>query len=51
MRITFGDQYPAKPPKVRFTSEMFHPNGESQALVIEPASVMPADDESFVVPV
>ena len=27
LRITFGDQYPAKPPKVRFTSEMYHPNG------------------------
>ena len=26
MRLTFTDQYPDKPPRVRFTSEMFHPN-------------------------
>lgn len=26
LRITFSDQYPEKPPRVRFTSEMFHPN-------------------------
>ena len=26
MRITFGDQYPDKPPRVRFCCEMFHPN-------------------------
>ena len=26
MRLTFNDQYPDKPPRVRFTSEMFHPN-------------------------
>jgi ubiquitin-conjugating enzyme E2 A len=26
LRITFGEQYPEKPPRVRFTSEMFHPN-------------------------
>jgi len=26
LRITFGERYPEKPPKVRFTSEMFHPN-------------------------
>jgi ubiquitin-conjugating enzyme E2 A len=26
LRLTFTDQYPEKPPKVRFTSEMFHPN-------------------------
>lgn len=28
MRITFGDRYPDKAPKVRFTGEMFHPNGK-----------------------
>ena len=24
--MTFGEQYPEKPPRVRFTSEVFHPN-------------------------
>ena len=26
LRITFTDNYPEKPPRVRFTSDMFHPN-------------------------
>lgn len=26
LRITFGERYPDKPPRVRFTSEVFHPN-------------------------
>uniref|UniRef100_A0A803PDM1 UBC core domain-containing protein n=1 Tax=Cannabis sativa TaxID=3483 RepID=A0A803PDM1_CANSA len=26
LRLTFGNNYPEKPPRVRFTSEMFHPN-------------------------
>mmetsp|Transcript_32843 Transcript_32843/g.53289 ORF Transcript_32843/g.53289 Transcript_32843/m.53289 type:complete len:156 (+) Transcript_32843:126-593(+) len=26
LRLTFGESYPDRPPKVRFTSEMFHPN-------------------------
>ncbi|KAK9811384.1 hypothetical protein WJX72_002972 [[Myrmecia] bisecta] len=26
LRIIFSENYPDKPPKVRFTSEMFHPN-------------------------
>lgn len=26
LRITFTEHYPEKPPRVRFTSEMFHPN-------------------------
>ena len=26
MRLTFCDRYPEKPPKVRFTTKMFHPN-------------------------
>ncbi|KAG7775403.1 hypothetical protein KL930_003603 [Ogataea haglerorum] len=26
LRLTFDEQYPNKPPNVRFTSEMFHPN-------------------------
>eukprot|EP00295_Goniomonas_pacifica_P009078 CAMPEP_0175841846 /NCGR_PEP_ID=MMETSP0107_2-20121207/20156_1 /TAXON_ID=195067 ORGANISM="Goniomonas pacifica, Strain CCMP1869" /NCGR_SAMPLE_ID=MMETSP0107_2 /ASSEMBLY_ACC=CAM_ASM_000203 /LENGTH=159 /DNA_ID=CAMNT_0017155859 /DNA_START=18 /DNA_END=497 /DNA_ORIENTATION=+ len=26
LRLTFCDQYPDKPPKVRFTTKMFHPN-------------------------
>ena len=26
LRIQFSDQYPSKPPRVRFTCEMFHPN-------------------------
>ncbi len=28
LRMTFCDQYPDKPPKVRFTTKVFHPNGE-----------------------
>jgi ubiquitin-conjugating enzyme E2 A len=27
LRMTFCDQYPDKPPKVRFTTKAFHPNG------------------------
>jgi len=26
LRLQFPEQYPSKPPKVRFTCEMFHPN-------------------------
>ncbi|KAA8492100.1 Ubiquitin-conjugating enzyme E2 2 [Porphyridium purpureum] len=26
LRLTFTEQYPEKPPRVRFTCEMFHPN-------------------------
>ncbi|XP_068655328.1 ubiquitin-conjugating enzyme E2 1-like [Aristolochia californica] len=26
LRLTFGDNYPEKPPRVCFTSEVFHPN-------------------------
>ncbi|KAG9440023.1 hypothetical protein H6P81_020188 [Aristolochia fimbriata] len=26
LKLTFGDNYPEKPPRVRFTSEVFHPN-------------------------
>lgn len=26
LRLTFTDRYPEKPPKVRFVSEVFHPN-------------------------
>lgn len=26
MRMQFPDQYPEKPPRVRFITEMFHPN-------------------------
>lgn len=26
LRLTFCDRYPEKPPKVRFTTKMFHPN-------------------------
>mmetsp|Transcript_35534 Transcript_35534/g.49329 ORF Transcript_35534/g.49329 Transcript_35534/m.49329 type:complete len:156 (+) Transcript_35534:197-664(+) len=26
LRMTFGEQYPEKPPRIRFTSEIFHPN-------------------------
>ena len=26
MRIIFSDSYPEKPPRVRFTSEVYHPN-------------------------
>lgn len=27
LRLQFPDQYPDKPPRVRFTCDMFHPNG------------------------
>ncbi|KAL5705580.1 hypothetical protein ACHQM5_023868 [Ranunculus cassubicifolius] len=27
LRLTFGNNYPEKPHRVRFTSEIFHPNG------------------------
>lgn len=27
LRLVFPENYPEKPPKVRFTTEMFHPNG------------------------
>ena len=39
LRITYGDQYPDKPPRVRFTSEMVsRPSLQpSQALVLAPA--------------
>merc|ERR1712216_201953 len=33
MRIFFHDEYPAKPPKVRFTCEMFHPNVYSDGVL------------------
>lgn len=26
LRLTFSESYPEKPPRVRFTSEVFHPN-------------------------
>ncbi|KAF5834871.1 ubiquitin-conjugating enzyme/RWD-like protein, partial [Dunaliella salina] len=26
LRLSFADTYPAKPPKVRFVTEIFHPN-------------------------
>lgn len=26
LRLTFSEQYPEKPPRVRFTCQMFHPN-------------------------
>lgn len=26
LRLIFGENYPAKPPRVRFTSDVFHPN-------------------------
>jgi ubiquitin-protein ligase len=29
LRLQFPDQYPDKPPRVRFTCDMFHPNGGS----------------------
>lgn len=25
-RITFNENYPEKPPRIRFTTDMFHPN-------------------------
>ena len=29
LRLTFTDQYPDRPPRVRFVSDVFHPNGAS----------------------
>ena len=28
LRLSFGENYPEKPPRVRFTSDVFHPNGK-----------------------
>jgi hypothetical protein len=28
LRMIFGEHYPEKPPRVRFTTDVFHPNGE-----------------------
>lgn len=28
LRLIFGEHYPEKPPRVRFTSDVFHPNGK-----------------------
>ena len=28
LRLIFGENYPEKPPRVRFTSDVFHPNGK-----------------------
>ena len=28
IRLQFPDQYPEKPPRVKFVTEMFHPNSE-----------------------
>ncbi len=36
LRITFGEQYPDKPPRVRFTSEMFHPNVSGHCSMLAP---------------
>lgn len=34
VKLTFPDEYPAKPPTVKFVSKMFHPNvKESNGLV------------------
>lgn len=30
LRLIFGENYPEKPPRVRFTSDIFHPNGKCQ---------------------
>jgi ubiquitin-conjugating enzyme E2 A len=28
LKLTFPEDYPSKPPKVKFTTEIFHPNGK-----------------------
>ncbi len=28
--MEFSEEYPNKPPKVRFVSKLYHPNGEAQ---------------------
>jgi ubiquitin-conjugating enzyme E2 A len=32
LKLTFPDDYPSRPPKVKFTTEIFHPNGEFTVL-------------------
>ena len=34
LRLTFTEHYPDKPPRVRFTSEVFHPNGVCACAVL-----------------
>ncbi|GAB0489658.1 hypothetical protein MMPV_000883 [Pyropia vietnamensis] len=38
LRLTFSEQYPEKPPRVRFTCQMFHPN--------DPNASSPANPEA-----
>mmetsp|Transcript_14822 Transcript_14822/g.17903 ORF Transcript_14822/g.17903 Transcript_14822/m.17903 type:complete len:156 (+) Transcript_14822:297-764(+) len=33
LRLTFSEQYPEKPPRIRFTSDVFHPNVYSDGLL------------------
>jgi ubiquitin-protein ligase len=33
LRLTFSEHYPDKPPRVRFTNEVFHPNVYSDGTV------------------
>lgn len=43
LRIIFSEHYPDKPPRVRFTSEVFHPNGACAARASARAVLSAAD--------
>jgi ubiquitin-protein ligase len=37
--MSFPKNYPNSPPTVRFTSEMWHPNGERSSVVFNPITI------------
>ena len=47
LRITFGEQYPDKPPRVRFTSEVFHPNVSGFSFLVFMCARMRISSEVF----
>ncbi len=40
LKMTFTEEYPDKPPRVRFTSEMFHPNGAQRCSNLWPLALL-----------
>ncbi|KAB1253191.1 Ubiquitin-conjugating enzyme E2 A [Camelus dromedarius] len=45
LTIEFTEEYPNKPPTVRFVSKMFHPNGK-KSLLDEPNPNSPANSQA-----